>query len=199
MSPGSGTAQIPDCATRSPPGLDHRDATRCRPDRTPNGRRAPWSCHVLQVAVAVAYRGRPVGRYTWIVTPFGVARDSTRSSAASGPVSGNSRVPWPMTAGQTNRVISSTSWLSNSQRIRAPLPWTCSSPSRLAFSSPIAPATSPWRTVVFDNRGSVSVVDATYLGCVFKSAAMGLAPIIRAVCQGLLHGLDTGEDALDRH
>jgi len=28
--------------------------------------------------VAVAYCGRPVGRYTWIVTPFGVARESTR-------------------------------------------------------------------------------------------------------------------------
>lgn len=30
---------------------------------------------------------------------FGVARESTRSSAASGPVSGNSRVPWPTTTG----------------------------------------------------------------------------------------------------
>src|SRR5881397_76362 len=31
--------------------------------------------------------------------PFGKARDSTRSSAISGPVSGNSRVPWPTITG----------------------------------------------------------------------------------------------------
>jgi hypothetical protein len=31
--------------------------------------------------------------------PFEVARESTRSSAVSGPVSGNSRVPWPTTTG----------------------------------------------------------------------------------------------------
>src|SRR5512132_191664 len=51
----------------------------------------------------------------------------------SGPVSGNSRVPWPMTTGQTSRVSSSTSWLARSQgvygaqgvsdaRVR-PVPW----------------------------------------------------------------------------
>jgi len=34
-----------------------------------------------------------------MVTPFGVDRDSVSSSATSGPVSGNSRVPWPMTTG----------------------------------------------------------------------------------------------------
>src|SRR2546425_5253724 len=43
-----------------------------------------------------------------------------------------------MTTGQTSRVISSTSWLSNSQRTRLPLPCTCSSPAGLAFSSPMA-------------------------------------------------------------
>ncbi len=107
---------------------------------------------------------------------FGVARESTRSSAVSGPVSGNSRVPWPTTAGTVSRVISSTSWLSNSQRLRLPLPCTCSSPAGLAFSSPMAAATSPERTVVFAQRGSVSVVDARYLGCVFKAPAMGLMP-----------------------
>src|SRR5438034_11433050 len=85
-------------------------------------------------------------------------------------------MPWPMITGQTNRVISSTSWLSNRQRIRPPLPCTRTSPSRLAFSSPLAPTTSPARTVVFAHCGSVSVVDATYLGCVFKAAAMGLVP-----------------------
>src|SRR5919108_3565486 len=80
--------------------------------------------------------------------PFGKARESTRSSAMSGPVSENSRVPWPTTTGQTSRVISSTSWLSRSQRTRLPLPCTCSSPAGLAFSSPMAAAMSPERTVV---------------------------------------------------
>src|SRR5919199_7014676 len=87
---------------------------------------------------------------------------------------GNSRVPWPTTTGQTNRVISSTSWLLSCQRIRAPLPCTCSSPPGLAFSSPTAAATSPERTVVPSHSGSVSVLDATYLGRAFNAAAMGL-------------------------
>jgi putative transposase len=52
----------------------------------------------------------------------------------------------------------------------------CSSPAGLAFSSPMAAATSPERTVVFAQRGSVSVVDARYLDCVFKAPAMGLMP-----------------------
>src|SRR5262245_30640448 len=43
------------------------------------------------------------------------------------------------------------------------LPCTCSSPPGLAFSSPIAVARSPDRTVVFSHCGSVSVFDATYL------------------------------------
>src|SRR5437879_11080414 len=123
--------------------------------------------------MAVAYCGRPVGRYTWIVTPLGVARDATRSSAVSGPVSGNSRVPWPTTTGKMNRVISSTRSLSSSQRNRAPLPCTCSSRPGLAFSSRTAAATSLERTVVFAHRGSVSVVDATYLGCVFNAFQIG--------------------------
>src|SRR5919197_512297 len=111
-----------------------------------------------------------------MVTPFGVTRESTRSSVASGPLSGNSRVPWPTTTGTVSRVISSTSWWSNSQRTRRPLPCTCSSPSGLAFSSPMAAATSPERTVVSAQRGSVSVVDATYLGFVFRAVQMGLSP-----------------------
>src|SRR5215207_6590022 len=73
-----------------------------------------------------------------MVTPFGVARESTRSSAVSGPVSGNSRVPWPTTTGTGSRVISSTSWLSNSQRTRLPLPCTCSSPAGLLGEVSIA-------------------------------------------------------------
>src|SRR5438445_7525402 len=63
-------------------------------------------------------------------------------------------------------MISSTSWLSNSERTSLPLPLTCSSPADLAFSSRTAAATSLERTVVFAQRGSVSVVDATYLGWV---------------------------------
>src|SRR5438132_1231270 len=109
-------------------------------------------------------------------TPFGVARESTRSSAMSGPVLGNSRVPWPTTTGKVNRVISSTSWLSSSHRNRAPLPWTCNSRPGLAFSSRTAAATSLERTVVFAQRASVSVVDATYLGFVFKAVQIGLSP-----------------------
>jgi hypothetical protein len=61
------------------------------------------------------------------------ARESTRSSAMSGPASGNSRVPWPTTAGTMSRLISSTSLFSSSHRISAPLPCTCSSPPRLGF------------------------------------------------------------------
>jgi hypothetical protein len=43
----------------------------------------------------------------------------------------------------------------------------------LALSSPTAAATSLERTVVFAHRGSVSVVDATYLGSVFNATAKG--------------------------
>src|ERR687896_2008777 len=73
-------------------------------------------------------------------------------------------------------MISSTSWLSRSQRTRLPLPCTCSSPPRLAFSSPTAAAMSPERTVVSAHRGSVRVVDATYLGIVFNATEIGLLP-----------------------
>jgi hypothetical protein len=55
-------------------------------------------------------------------------------------------------------------------------PCTCSSPPDLALSSPTAAATSPERTVVSAHRGSVSVVDATYLGREFNAVAMGLMP-----------------------
>jgi hypothetical protein len=68
-----------------------------------------------------------------------------------------------------SRLISSMSSFSSSHRVRAPLPCTCSSPPGLAFSSPMAAATSSDRTVVFAQRGSVSVFDATYLGCVFRA------------------------------
>src|SRR4029453_7907966 len=33
--------------------------------------------HLFRSGVTVSYCGRPVGRYTWIVTPPGVGRDST--------------------------------------------------------------------------------------------------------------------------
>jgi hypothetical protein len=56
---------------------------------------------------------------------------------------------------------------------QAPLPCTCSSRPGFAFSSPTAAASSPERTVVFAHRGSVSVVDATYLGRVFNASPMG--------------------------
>src|SRR5436309_7438874 len=108
-------------------------------------------------------------------SPLRVTRESTRSSAMSGPVSGKSRVPSPITTGYVTRMISSTRWLSNSQRTRRPLPCTCSSPAGLAFSSPMAAARSPERTVVFAQRGSESVVDATYLGFVFNAVQMGLS------------------------
>src|SRR5436190_12954781 len=45
-----------------------------------------------------------------------------------------------------------------------------------AFSSPMAAATSPERTVVFAQRGSVSVFDARYLGFVFKASVIGWLP-----------------------
>jgi hypothetical protein len=57
-----------------------------------------------------------------------------------------------------------TRTFSSSHRVKAPLPCTCSSPAGLAFSSPMAAARSPGRTVVSAHRGAVSVVDATYLG-----------------------------------
>ena len=56
----------------------------------------------------------------------------------SGPVRGNSRVPWPRITGTMSRVISSTRPCPSSQRTRVPLPCTCSSPACLAFSSPMA-------------------------------------------------------------
>src|SRR5262249_57255275 len=66
--------------------------------------------------------------------------------------------------------------LSSSHRKRAPLPCTCSSPPGLARSSPTAAVRSPERTIVFAHRGSVSVVDATYLGFVFNALQIGLPP-----------------------
>ena len=48
--------------------------------------------------------------------------------------------------------------------------------SRLGFQLADGPATSPERTVVSAHRGSPSVVDATYLGCVFNAVQMGLSP-----------------------
>jgi hypothetical protein len=74
-------------------------------------------------------------------------------------------------------VISSTRPSSSSDRISAPLPCTCSSPPGSAFSSPIAAATSPDRTVVSAHFASVSVVDATYLGVSFNATPMGWARI----------------------
>ena len=57
-------------------------------------------CHVLHIG-----RGRSVlraagGPVDLDRHPLGVARDSTSSSAVSGPVSGNSGVPWPTTIGE---------------------------------------------------------------------------------------------------
>src|SRR5256885_4291345 len=46
----------------------------------------------------------------------------------SGPASGNSRVPWPRTAGTMSRLISSRRSFSSSHRIRAPLPCTAAHP-----------------------------------------------------------------------
>ena len=74
--------------------------------------------------------GAPGRRKTWIVTPFESTRDSTMSSARSGPAS-NNRAPWPRTTGTTIRVISSTRSFSSSHRVRVPLPCTCSSASGL--------------------------------------------------------------------
>src|SRR4029450_5711592 len=73
---------------------------------------------------------RPAGRPGAL--PFGKARDSTRSSALSVPVSGNSRLPWPTTTGTMSRFIPLTRSLTSSHRVRAPLPCTCSSPPCLA-------------------------------------------------------------------
>jgi len=56
------------------------------------------------------------------------------------------------------------------------LPSTCSSRPGFASSSSTAAATSLERTVVFAHRGSVRVVDATYLGSVFNATAMALSP-----------------------
>jgi len=59
----------------------------------------------------------------------------------------------------------------------APVPWTCSSPPGFAFSSLMADATSPERTIVSAHSGSVSVVDATYLGRECDASQMGLWPL----------------------
>jgi hypothetical protein len=63
------------------------------------------------------------------------------------------------------------------ERSREPLvPCTFSSRPGLAFSSRTAAVTSLERMVVFVQRLSVSVVDATYLGFVFNAVQIGLSP-----------------------
>src|SRR5215210_7618959 len=90
-------------------------------------------------------------------------------------------------------MISSTRSLSSSNRTTLRLPTTCSSPPGLAFSSPTAAATSPERTVVSAHCGSVSAVDATYLGRAFNAAATALesapAVLIRPA-EALHHAVD---------
>jgi hypothetical protein len=58
----------------------------------------------------------------------------------------------------------------------------CSSPAGLAFSSPMAAATSPERTVESAHCGSVSVVDATYLGVSFNATPIGVGAVARSRC-----------------
>src|SRR5829696_5465590 len=132
--------------------------------------------HVLRVGPTYPYRGRQAVPQTCIITPLVVARDSTSSSARSGPDSANSRLPWPTTTGALSRVISSTRSFSSSNRTTLRLPTACSSPPGLALSSPTVAATSPERTLVSAHFGSVSVVDATYLGRVFNATEIGLSP-----------------------
>src|ERR671925_186593 len=83
--------------------------------------------------------------------PFGKARESTSSSARSGPASGNSRVPWPTTTGQVSREISWThvmASLSNSGLAQPPrsIPGSRFS-SRPPFAC-ITPSTETWVVVV---------------------------------------------------
>jgi hypothetical protein len=47
---------------------------------------------------------------------------------------------------------------------------------RLGFQLADSRRESPERTVLFALRGSVSVVDATYLGCVCNASQIGLSP-----------------------
>src|SRR5918992_4270015 len=75
-------------------------------------------------------------------------------------------------------MISSTRWLSRSQRTRLPLPCTCSSPPGLAFSATIAAATSPERTVVSAHCGSGSVVEMLHT----RSGRSRFAAGRRAAC-----------------
>jgi hypothetical protein len=74
-----------------------------------------------------------------------------------------------------NWISSTRSW-SSSHRIRAPLPCTCSSPPGLAFSSPMAAARSPERTVVFaplriGDRGRCQVLGLRVQGVCDRMAA----------------------------
>ena len=55
-----------------------------------------------------------------------------------------------------------------SQRSRSPLPWTCSSRPGAALSSRTAASTSPERTWVPRQVGSVSVVEGTCLGSALR-------------------------------
>src|SRR5918993_1818747 len=127
-----------------------------------------------QVTSAVPYSGRLVGRYTQIVTPEGVVRDSSTARPVAVPWSGKRRRPAPTITGNTSRLSRSTRSLSSRNRTSAPLPCTWSSrPSRfLSFRT--AAARSPSSTVVLAHCGSLRVVEATYLGSVLRRVATGV-------------------------
>src|SRR5690606_31211348 len=87
-----------------------------------------------------------------------------QGQAEVGAGAGEQTGPWPTTTGWTSRTSSSTRPCASSVRIRVPLPQTCSSPPGSALSARTASGTSPDRTVVPGQSGSVRVVETTYLG-----------------------------------
>ena len=94
----------------------------------------------------------------------------------SGPASANSRVPWPRTTGTMSRIDLVDEVVLEQPSDQGAAAVHLQLTPRLAFSSPMAAARSPERTVVFAQPGSVTVVDARYLGFVFRAAAIGWLP-----------------------
>jgi hypothetical protein len=117
---------------------------------------------------------RQVGRWTWIVTPLALDRDSTRSSPTSGRGRGTAACPvedhWADEQGDLIEKLV----VSSSERIRSPLRCTLSFPAALGFQLADSGRETTERTVVFAHRASVSVVDATSLGRVFNAVQNGV-------------------------
>ena len=151
--------------------LESRRRPRGSQLRSRRTRKCPGIPYVTLRTAGARRAGRPGS-----LCPSGRLASRPGQAPCPGRCRGTAACPGRRPRGQMSRLISSTRSFSSSHRVRAPLPCTCSSPAGLAFSSPMAAARSPERTVVFAHCGSVSVFDATYLGLRVQGADDGVAP-----------------------